>query len=286
MIGHSLGNMVVSSAIKDHNLNVAKYFMLDAAVAIEAYSPSQLAEENMRPITWILYSNRTWAANWHKLWNFNTNDARSNLTWLSRFGDIPNAVNYYSCGEEVLQNSPQDPSTFLCGVTLSWAYQELIKGRWQSKFLVSETDYGGWGFNPHPFRIIPGEPAPRPERVNNLTNAALRLTPVHKPFYDSRLHYDDPIGSQLAGDYTIRSKLLAEAIPALSFATGANLVPFYFNDNIDMMEFKNGNEWPLIRIAHPEKGRRWLHGDFRDVANIYNYKLFDDICSPARGGLQ
>jgi len=40
IIAHSLGNMVVSSAIKDHGMTVDQYFLVDAAVAEEAYDSS------------------------------------------------------------------------------------------------------------------------------------------------------------------------------------------------------------------------------------------------------
>ena len=33
-----------------------------------------------------------------------------------------------------------------------------------------------------------------------------------------------------------------------------------------------------------ENGRKWLHGDFRDVAYFYNFMLYDDIVS--KGGLK
>ena len=37
MLAHSLGNMLVSSAAKDHGLNYSKYYMLNAAVPMETY---------------------------------------------------------------------------------------------------------------------------------------------------------------------------------------------------------------------------------------------------------
>ncbi|MDD4017430.1 MAG: hypothetical protein PHV28_05745, partial [Kiritimatiellae bacterium] len=40
VMAHSLGNMVVSSAIADHGMAADKYFMLNAAVPAEAYDPS------------------------------------------------------------------------------------------------------------------------------------------------------------------------------------------------------------------------------------------------------
>ena len=58
---HSLGNMLVSSAIAEHGLAVARYFMLNAAVPIEAYAPSAITETtrtNMTPVDWRPYALR------------------------------------------------------------------------------------------------------------------------------------------------------------------------------------------------------------------------------------
>jgi len=81
--------------------------------------------------------------------------------------------------------------------------------------------------------------------------------------------------------------LFAEAIPALSHATGRNSINGYFaavtpagDGNIDLMTKKRGdNVWPAVR-----DDTHWLHGDFRDVAYFYNYPLYDDIV--AKGGLK
>ena len=37
VLAHSLGNMLVSSAAVDHNLQYSRYYMLNAAVPMEAY---------------------------------------------------------------------------------------------------------------------------------------------------------------------------------------------------------------------------------------------------------
>jgi len=37
IMAHSLGNIVVSSAIQDFGMNIDAYFAIDAAVATEAY---------------------------------------------------------------------------------------------------------------------------------------------------------------------------------------------------------------------------------------------------------
>ena len=270
VIAHSLGNMVVSSAIKDHGLSVTKYFMLDAAVAAEAYNSALQYPDEMRPYDWMPYSHRTWASEWHKLWEFDPADERMKLTWKNRFGDIPNAVNYYSSGEDVLQNRPAN-SPHNSGVGGAWTYQELVKGRLETAILPFVDDHGGWGFNTL-WQTI-NEP-PNPGVVNELPDSSLRIGPVFKPFYSTNVF--GPNGSQFVSNPVVRAKLLAEAIPATSRATGRNPVPLLFSDNNKDMnvEFKNG--WPEDR-HNDNNADPWLHGDFRGIANIFNYKLYDDI---------
>lgn len=274
IMAHSLGNMLVSSAIKDHGLSATNYFMLDAAVAIEAYSSAQLSIDEMRPTEWMPYSNRIWAADWHAL--FPTNDGRCKLTWRNRFSDISNAVNYYSSGEDILQNNsenPPDPESIWNLLNLwktgqhVWCFQEMIKGGPIPAILWGVDSHGGWGFN---FLYQQDGQLPDPNYVNGLSDETLRGDSAFKIFYDLNLHYS-AIGSILATDPAVRAKLLAEAIPALSFATGRNPVPFTFNDNKDMMEFKTaGMTWPR------PKGN-WWHSDFKGVAYSFNYGLYDDI---------
>ena len=283
IMAHSLGNMLVSSAIKDYGLSVTKHFMLDAAVPIEAYNSAQLSIDYMRHADWIAYSNRTWAANWHKLWSFDPSDARNHITWLNRFGDIPNAVNYYSSGEDVLSNSPINPSFIVpedFQGTLSWAFQENIKGLWQSSILFGETAHGGWGFHKEVVGWTPSPFGPQPilyqktvEEANATSEATLRTNSIFTHFYDSDIYGTN--GSAIVADPTVRAKLLAEAIPALSFATGANAVPAKFggpDNNVNMnVEFKT------VGMTWPRPSMNWEHGDFRAVAYPFNYKLYDNI---------
>ena len=112
--------------------------MLDAAVAAEAYNSALQYPDEMCPYDWMPYSHRTWASEWHKLWEFDPADERKKLTWKNRFGDIPNAVNYYSSGEDVLQNRPAN-SPHNSGVGGAWTYQELVKGRLETAILPFVT---------------------------------------------------------------------------------------------------------------------------------------------------
>ena len=76
-----------------------------------------------------------------------------------------------------------------------------------------------------------------------------------------------------------RSTLLAEMIPAISFAAGANplgTIDLHGGVNLDMNNTLYKNGWPVARHdldqANPVK-----HGDFKAVAYVYVYKVFDDI---------
>jgi hypothetical protein len=181
--GHSLGNMVVSSAISDHSAPVTRYFMIDAAVAAEAYDSDidgQVANASTSiPHTeWNkefggVYDSRLWAANWYLLFKEFPDDRRATLTWRDRFEPV-NGVSYYdfySAGEEVLDyDDKTTPSVvgILGQIAINklseflhidlpfangqppghkvWQYQEQLKGRnLTNKY--GGSNFGGWGFN-------------------------------------------------------------------------------------------------------------------------------------------
>ena len=73
--GHSLGNMVISSAISDQHATVDRYFLLNAAVAAEAYDATEVtnsvAVANMPHTTWTRtygepYPVQLWSSHWHE----------------------------------------------------------------------------------------------------------------------------------------------------------------------------------------------------------------------------
>lgn len=105
--GHSMGNMIASSAICDHGLKAEHYFLLNAAVAREAYSASHVATDrnSVRHPEWAGYPARLWSGDWHSL--FPNGDGRKKLTWQGRFGNLATQTtphNYYSSTEDVLAN--------------------------------------------------------------------------------------------------------------------------------------------------------------------------------------
>ncbi|MDA3924712.1 MAG: alpha/beta hydrolase [Kiritimatiellae bacterium] len=117
IMGHSLGNMVVSSAIADHGMEVDRYFMLNAAVAAESYHPALFnTATNSNPMVsdeWGGYEPRTWSALWHELFIGSDNN-RTNLTWKNRFGPVLDvAYNFYSSGDEIFEINPNNSSNTL-----------------------------------------------------------------------------------------------------------------------------------------------------------------------------
>ena len=140
VMGHSLGNVVVSSAICDKGLE-CKYYLLNAAVAGEAYDASMINRE-MAWSRWRALPKNTWAANWHELALFKKNgrDFRRELFWRNRFCKLKNAVSYYSGTEDVLTNPTED------GLGASWSKQELFKGS-IVKSLISAGHDAGWSFS-------------------------------------------------------------------------------------------------------------------------------------------
>jgi len=186
---HSLGNMVMSSALTDYHAPVSHYFLLDAAVAAEAYDATEttnpMAIANMPNTAWTrdyaaAYPSKLWASNWHERFPV-TGDARRSLTWQDRFANGGSTIRYdfFSTGDHVLAlDTGSTPS--LLGVLAgemghyldnvlsvqagqpngyrTWAYQEKLKGRTVTGKILG-SNYGGWGFNNFFFKKSPGSVA-------------------------------------------------------------------------------------------------------------------------------
>lgn len=152
--------------------------------------------------------------------------------------------------------------------------------------LVGVESHGGWKYN-H-FYDIPvdedegGYPiygTMPPDQAALLSNAQLQANSFFGSFYDDDLY--GPNGSSLASNSYVRAKILAEAVPATSRATGRNEVDEFFTANIDLMSFKTG--WPSIRVGENSEGP-WFHSDFKNVAYPYVHSFFDDMV--LKGGLK
>ena len=95
---HSLGNMVVSSAIEDWSqvspvaFQANSYFMIDAAVALEAFNSASFGNTALVHPSWSSYQDRLKASYWCDLFspaNGFVNDARYKLTWRGRLPMFP-----------------------------------------------------------------------------------------------------------------------------------------------------------------------------------------------------
>ncbi|MBC8462221.1 MAG: hypothetical protein H8D67_29990 [Deltaproteobacteria bacterium] len=283
LLAHSLGNMVVSSAIEDCGMSVSKYLMLDAAVAAEAFDASMFnVSTNSNPMLHAAfreYEPKTWSANFHEL--YSSPDMREKLTWKNRFASVvPLVYNFYSSEDEVFEINLLSVGP-LTGVEFdlniwpfnvdihglsrySWQKQEVLKGRDSSWLLGSlgSTKWWGWGFEKNWLgQEIPSTIA------NNLTEDQLCVNPVFRHNVDSFIYTDDFPVDDL-------NKMLAMGLPAMSPSVGqTNIATILPAKNINISALKE-NEWPRNEQPYLQ---RWLHSDCKDVAYLYTHRLFEEL---------
>jgi len=319
---HSMGNIVASTAITDHGAAFADYYLLNAAVAVEAYDGSQ-ETEGMKHEDWRVdagenddddYDSRLLASNWYQL--FDSSDHRSKLTWRDRLADTKATryFNFFSSSENVLGNHSGDaPSveqtlwneimTALASAIsgqaspdqgrFSWCFQEKTKGTNTNLIFTFIPDgenlplgsrYGGWGFNRQDY----GDPLGPHGSINSVWDADETqhlLTPSGleglktTPFFfmgDSRM--DALVGSGGSSEaQQNQSKYLAEMVPALSYASGANQIVKLTADSGEQRNFNMPdiyqNGWPSVRMGDLS----WLHSDIKTIAYPYIYQFYDKM---------
>ncbi len=289
VMAHSLGNMVVSSAIQDHGMQVAKYFMLNAAVPAEAYnaalfdaSPSNILVHDH----WRQYLPRTWACLWHE--RFDAPDDRAKLTWRGRFADVAQvAYNFYSSGDEVFELYSQTPSA-TTGMTsslarYSWHKQESFKGRaanLNALMSLAATDWSGWGF-----RGTWEQDSSMSQLVwNSLYTVAQANAILPDDLKTNTVFNLNP--QSMNTNVITRATLdehLAKGIPALSAAAGRGACDFDEGHEYDLSNSRfRPNEW--WRTGNDDLDKKWLHSDVKDAAYFYIYMVFDQFI--AIGGLK
>ena len=139
------------------------------------------------------------------------------------------------------------------------------------EILVGVDSHGGWGFNTEYYWRVHF-----PEDTEEITPEDLRQHSFFKPFCITDLYSTN--GSAVAENIDVRRKLLAEALPATSRATGRNRQNDWGDSrNADLMTLKTS--WPAER-----SNGNWLHGDFKDVAYPFVHQFYEDMVST--GGLQ
>jgi hypothetical protein len=277
LAAHSLGNILASSAIVDHGLNVEKYFMINAAAPVEAYDAGELKRLQMTNPAWYKFMDRVAdgsssevcrlsSAEWHDL--FGTSDRRRSLTWRGRFDGLTNAINFYSSSEDVLAPNGEGGMPSI-GRDRVWVHQEMVKGSVEASLAAIRLSQGGWGFNFHGYWETDPEyhewDPPPPSVWSAISNDELRQNPFFRDFKGAEDLYRDD--SEVA-NYMKRSVWLSEAIPALSFAAGGSEITAFDLNSIDMPELSRDKSWPQ------RLNQRWGHSDFKMVSYFYTSDLY------------
>jgi hypothetical protein len=111
-----------------------------------------------------------------------------------------------------------------------WYNQETRNGRWP--MMIHEYE-GGWEFNPVHDTVtgswvgneyVENRQKMSPQNAANLTDEQLQEHPFFLGFVNPEMHTSSN-GLIVASNYLYRSEMLAYAIPAESFAVGANPLP-------------------------------------------------------------
>ena len=286
VIAHSLGNMVVCEAIKE-GMSTDRYFMLNAAVASEAFDGSLHATaDNVGkyvPDSWKPYPSGTWCANWHAL--FPASDDRSRLKWKDVFAEVcdrTDVYNYYSTGDQVLEADDDIPSAFSGAinfrwpVSFSWSFPFLNVDRpydltldryaWQKQEVLKgdaplvATLAAGWRFESD---CTPDEARQRLWDGSIVTNAVFGhdVEAFHRP------------SSPIVDVFRARAYNVPAVSKPLGFVDVSGTVM-----NYDLNLEARPNSWGR---AHPIYGNRWLHSDIKDMSYYYVHDIFIRLCEEA-----
>ena len=261
---HSMGNILVGSAMHDWGARPENYLMLDSAAAKECYDASEAEDstqdEMMENLAWRGYPKALRTSEWHNLptpiWP--EGDKRPTLTWKGRLSGVianggqTDVYNFYSSGEEVLNNPTLSNPASNGAISEPWlkankvwAVQEKRKGYGITGH-VHSSNYGGWGFNLEPENSdlhVPDmenswgnrmrEPAELPDPLTIYWLDRRVLAPFfnrsnHPTLFDPLSGGDSP-GSQYAKEH--RNTLISEMIPCTTFAAGRNAFINLLRDN-------------------------------------------------------
>jgi pimeloyl-ACP methyl ester carboxylesterase len=292
IMAHSLGNMVVSSMIQDHGLQVEKYMMCDSAVPAEAYdttlSPTNLVVHS----EWDEYPRRSFANEWYRLFLDDSSDDRRKSTWEGRFPMVRNvAVNFYSSKDHVLELFPTNVIGVADGYEnwdqmferYSWQKQELWKGRKGVLARMGTTDWSGWGMR----KDWLGNAIVDPSNALHMAESVLKTNTVFKLQPASMNTNSIP--------RLVLDAHLTQGIPARTPATGliniCNEQMLGENFNLNSTDDEEGiprpNGWPTRMLGWlftTTWTDEWLHSDMKDVSYFYTYKFYEKV--KQTGGLQ
>jgi pimeloyl-ACP methyl ester carboxylesterase len=147
---HSLGGLVVASAIANEGMDVEKAFLIDPALPTEALLPESaiLNDIHMEPSSWRDYPEEIKASEWSL--RFPETDARSTLKWRGLLNPaVPKLKMFFSEGEEVLgalpPNIPADPGWAGDNPRGQYAFaiQAMLKGELGNEPKASQESFAG-----------------------------------------------------------------------------------------------------------------------------------------------
>ena len=293
MIAHSLGNMLVSAARQFHGLQYNQYFMLNAAVPVEAYDPeggvTDETKAAMTPAEWRPYPDRVRSSHWYELFLDTPWDARQGLTWKGLFKDVDNTINFYSSKDEVVANGDGGWKWPLKR-EFAWYNQERERG----SYLVSFSPQAGWEFSDHyAIKVFVGVQNGveqyryrkyEPEETALIADTNLMVRPFFRDFSDEQI-YGDGGSAFLQANDMVRWYALSHGIPAESFAAGANPVPKWDKTrNVDMAIVCNpkaqrtneGGADPQEENSGSKK-INWIHSYFIGNSLFDTKKLYEKL---------
>ena len=258
MLAHSLGNMLVSEAARYYLLDYQKYYMLNAAVPMEAYDAGTSAQE-MIEHGWSDIDPSKWAVNWYERITY-SGDPRQTLKWRGRFAGIHDAINCYSSTEDILANATTN------GWGGLWGAQELFKGTATLHFIPGNCE-GGWGYNSEHTNLAGF--LTDFAKTNIFTDAELIASPIFRKFDHTLLHQTNLISIA----QTELNKVLGDGIPAKSFAAGRNPISGNCVAGNILMSPDDALSWPRIVDGQ----RKWSHSDICKLAFFYVHPIFKKI---------
>ena len=176
----------------------------------------------------------------------------------------------YSPTEDVLGNAPVD------GAGGAWSAQELLKGTGVMYLLPRVRREGGWGFNPvHTVPLSQNGELLKTE----YTDEEMVTSPPFLPFAEDWLHATNAVTAAQVAE--VRDRILADGIPAQTFAAGANAVDVFGdagNRNYDSF-MANVESWPRFTRENGVKRLLWHHSDIKAIAYYFVYPLFEQLVS-------
>jgi hypothetical protein len=208
-------------------------------------------------------------------------------------------------------------ATTFGGGAYTWVFQEKAKGfRENYLFGLTHagSTYMGWGMNikdpllssdPLYWKLVGDmEQLERhiksPGEIGTVSDAVLKRHPVFEPGWGvvGGLQQESPVsnisavegapswifdlygatsGNALAADPQNRAQLLAEGIPALTWAVGSHTTDAFEERNFNLAaQFADQTHWPRGQKENTSLPD-WRHSDVREAAYLFQYGLFDRL---------